>query len=182
MSKRDFHKEVRVVYRACRRIYGKEKTQDECLRVFKVVFPEICRLKASENERETLSDGIRDRLQKIVKSWQPQKKLRELTERIDNLIAIPFDQDRQELIQFLEDITPVAMRIRKLSQTECFRLMDVDEEDIKKIQATNISKSAQYKLAGNSICVGVLYHIFKKMIVDTEKQYKPGEQLTFDFS
>ena len=69
MSKRDFHKEVRVIYRACRRIYGKERTQDECLKVFKVVFAEICRLKKSENERELLSDGIRDKLQKSRTSF-----------------------------------------------------------------------------------------------------------------
>lgn len=181
MSKRDFHNEVRVIYRACRRIYGKERTQDECLKVFKVVFPEICRLKESENERELLSDGIRDKLQKIVKSWQPQKRLRELTERIDNLIAIPFDQDRQELIQFLEDITPVAMRIRKLTPVECFRLMDVDEDDIKKIQSTNISKSAQYKLAGNSVVVSCFYHIFRKLLIETDIDIVKGKptQLTF---
>ena len=168
MSKRDFHKEVRVIYRACRRIYGKERTQDECLKVFKVVFPEICRLKKSENERELLSDGIRDKLQKIVKSWHPQKRLRELTERIDNLIAIPFDQDRQELIQFLEDITPVAMRIRKLTPVECFRLQDVEEEDIKKLMNCGISKSSAYRLAGNSITVSPLYHIFRKLFIQTD--------------
>lgn len=181
MSKRDFHKEVRVVYRACRCIYGKEKTQDECLKVFKVVFPEICRLKESENERETLSDGIRDKLQKIVKSWQPQRKLRELTERIDNLIAIPFDQDRQELIQFLEDITPVAMRIRKLTTWETGRLMGLSEEELMIMHNCGLSKSAIYKLHGNSIVIDVLYHLFRTLFIDTEKQYKPGEQLTFDF-
>lgn len=66
-------------------------------------------------------------------------------------------------------------RIRKLTERECLRLMDVDDEDIDKIQATGLSKSAQYKLAGNSIVVNVLYHIFRKMFVDTEDE---NQQLT----
>lgn len=59
-------------------------------------------------------------------------------------------------------------RIRKLTPRECFRLMGVDDADIDKIQATGISNSAQYKLAGNSIVVDVLYHLFRKMFVETE--------------
>ena len=59
-------------------------------------------------------------------------------------------------------------RIRKLTPRECFRLMGVDDADIDKIQALGISNSAQYKLAGNSIVVDVLYHLFRKMFVETE--------------
>jgi DNA (cytosine-5)-methyltransferase 1 len=59
-------------------------------------------------------------------------------------------------------------RIRKLTPRECFRLMDVSDEDIDKIQASGVSKSQQYKLAGNSIVVSCLYQVFKKMFVDTE--------------
>ena len=57
-------------------------------------------------------------------------------------------------------------RIRKLTPRECFRLMDVDDADIDKIQGAGISNSQQYKLAGNSIVVNVLYHIFRKMFVE----------------
>ena len=63
-------------------------------------------------------------------------------------------------------------RIRKLTERECFRLMDVDDADIDKIQAAGISKSQRYKLAGNSICVGVLFHIFRKLFVDKENENK----------
>lgn len=59
-------------------------------------------------------------------------------------------------------------RIRKLTEREVFRLMDVSEEDIDKIQAAEISKTAQYRLAGNSIVVSCLYHLFRKMFVQTE--------------
>ena len=57
-------------------------------------------------------------------------------------------------------------RIRKLTPRECFRLMDVDDTDIDKIQGAGICNSQQYKLAGNSIVVNVLYHIFRKMFVE----------------
>lgn len=54
-------------------------------------------------------------------------------------------------------------RIRKLTPRECYRLMDVPEEAIDKLLATGISKSQHYKLAGNSIVVSCLYHIFKNL-------------------
>ena len=57
-------------------------------------------------------------------------------------------------------------RIRKLTPRECFRLMDVDDADIDKMQRAGICNSQQYKLAGNSIVVNVLYHIFRKMFVE----------------
>lgn len=61
-------------------------------------------------------------------------------------------------------------RIRKLTPKECFRLMGVDDADIDKIQASGISNSGQYKLAGNSIVVDVLFHLFRKMFIE------PGEE------
>lgn len=95
-------------------------------------------------------------------------------------------------------------RIRRLTERECFRLMDVDDADIDKIykgyfgraslmplsygkgedrnnpavkfkKCDRISKSQMYKMAGNSICVGVLYHIFRKMFVDKDNEQ---QQLT----
>lgn len=66
-------------------------------------------------------------------------------------------------------------RIRKLTPRECFRLMGCDEETIDTIQAAGISNSQQYKLAGNSIVVNVLYHLFRKMFVETENE---SQQLT----
>lgn len=66
-------------------------------------------------------------------------------------------------------------RIRKLTPRECFRLMDVDEENIDRIQDAGISNSQQYKLAGNSIVVSCLYHIFRKLFVDKDNE---NNQLT----
>lgn len=59
-------------------------------------------------------------------------------------------------------------RIRRLTPRECFRLMDLDDMDIDKIQAAGISNSQQYKMAGNSIVVACLYYIFDKLFVNTE--------------
>lgn len=72
--------------------------------------------------------------------------------------------------QTMEYIQPQQFRIRKLSPRECYRLMGVTEENIDKIQAAGISNSQQYKMAGNSIVVDVLYYIFKKMFIDKESE------------
>lgn len=69
-------------------------------------------------------------------------------------------------------------RIRKLTPCECFRLMDVADSDIDKIQNAGISKSQQYKLAGNSIVVACLYHIFRKMFIDHSNEQPGYVQLT----
>lgn len=66
-------------------------------------------------------------------------------------------------------------RIRKLTERECFRLMGVDDKDIDTIQASGVSRSQQYKMAGNSIVVDVLYHIFRKMFTETQNE---NRQLT----
>lgn len=64
----------------------------------------------------------------------------------------------------------VNYRIRKLTPKECFRLMGVSEGDIEKIQNSGVSQTQQYKMAGNSIVVDVLEHIFRKLFVDTGQE------------
>jgi len=59
------------------------------------------------------------------------------------------------------------IRIRKMTETEALRLMDISDADIDKIQAAGIGKTGQCKLAGNSIVVSVLYHLFRKLFVET---------------
>lgn len=81
----------------------------------------------------------------------------------------------QERLQLPKELDGKKFRIRKLTPRECFRLMGVDDSDIDKIQTARISNSAQYKLAGNSIVVDVLFHIFRKMFVETENE---SQQLT----
>lgn len=72
----------------------------------------------------------------------------------------------------------MPFRIRKLTPREAFRLMDVSEGDIDKIQAAGLSKSAQYKLAGNSIVVSCLYHLFRTMLIPGQPEKAPARQLS----
>ena len=81
----------------------------------------------------------------------------------------------QNAIELPSELKGKKFRIRKLTPRECFRLMGVSEPDIDKIQAAGISNSGQYKLAGNSIVVDVLFHIFRKMFIDTENE---SQQMT----
>lgn len=64
----------------------------------------------------------------------------------------------------------VRYRIRKLTPRECFRLMGVNDKDIDTIQGAGISNSQMYKMAGNSIVVDTLYHLFRKMFCETENE------------
>lgn len=77
--------------------------------------------------------------------------------------------DNPTPIQLPDELKGKKFRIRKLTPRECFRLMGVDDADIDKMQAAGISNSGQYKLAGNSIVVDVLYHIFRKMFIETQE-------------
>jgi site-specific DNA-cytosine methylase len=78
-------------------------------------------------------------------------------------------------IELPSELKGKKFRIRKLTPRECFRLMGVDDKDIDKIQAAGVSNSGQYKLAGNSIVVDVLFHIFRKMFIETDNE---SQQLT----
>jgi DNA (cytosine-5)-methyltransferase 1 len=48
--------------------------------------------------------------------------------------------------------------------------MGVADNDIDTLQSAGVSNSQQYKLAGNSIVVDVLYHLFRKMFCETENE------------
>lgn len=55
-----------------------------------------------------------------------------------------------------------ALRIRKLTPLECFRLMGFDDEDFYKAEAVN-SNTQLYKQAGNSIVVDVIEELYEKL-------------------
>ena len=54
-------------------------------------------------------------------------------------------------------------RYRKLTEWEYFRLMGFDDSDYQVLAANGISKTQIYKMAGNSIAVPVLEHLFKQL-------------------
>ena len=81
--------------------------------------------------------------------------------RVGNQMANTLDTGCQQGV-----VTP-NYRIRKLTPRECFRLMGVEDADIDKLLSAGISNSQLYKCAGNSIVVDTLYHIMRKMFIDT---------------
>lgn len=96
------------------------------------------------------------------------------------------------------------IRVRKMTPREAFRLQDCSDEDIEKIQAypfktyaareaaiakadkrelarikrESICKTAQYKLAGNSIVCNVLTHIFRCLFIPNQPENNEPTQLT----
>lgn len=87
-------------------------------------------------------------------------------------------------------LEPRRYRIRKLCPTETYRLMGVGEDDIKTLlNATEtitlkngttkvkplISKSAHYRLAGNSIVVDVLVEIFRTAFIPNQPENQPKQ-------
>ena len=94
---------------------------------------------------------------------------------IGNTIKVIETMADQNAIELPSELKGKKFRIRKLTPRECFRLMGVDDKDIDKMQAAGISQSGQYKLAGNSIVVDVLFHIFRKMFIETGNE---SQQLT----
>lgn len=91
----------------------------------------------------------------------------------DRGIAPTLSTNKVEGMKILS--SEVDFRIRKLTEREVFRLMDVSEEDIDRIQNAGISRRQQYKMAGNSIVVACLYHIFRKLFIEQESE---SQQLT----
>jgi DNA (cytosine-5)-methyltransferase 1 len=60
-----------------------------------------------------------------------------------------------------------GIRVRKLTPKECYRLMGWKDEQIDKIIKAGISKTQQYKQAGNGIVVQVLEAIFRQLFENT---------------
>lgn len=99
---------------------------------------------------------------------------------------------KEQLLEYFSQ----RIRVRKMHEREAMRLMDVDDADIDKIMnATEtvtlkngtvktkkaISKTAVYKLAGNSIVVSCLYHIFRTLFLPDQPENKqPIQKSLFD--
>ena len=81
----------------------------------------------------------------------------------DNMLAVP--ELRME-DGCMVDKEGRKYRIRKLTPTECFRLQDVSDEDIEKMKQAGIAKTNLYKLAGNSIVVSCMFHLFRKLFIE----------------
>lgn len=67
---------------------------------------------------------------------------------------------------------PFADKIKYPAYSKEEREAKMTEEEKRRLMDKPISNSAQYKLAGNSIVVDVLYHIFRKMFIETDNESK----------
>lgn len=176
MSKeRDFHRQVRVVYRALRKIHGVEKTQDEALRIFKIVFPHMNIVRTSEEKEFLIPQNIIEDIKRLKSRWQATGELRAVIDKAIEQMEIPIAWKKEALIEFYEDILPVVMRIRKLTPYETGALMDLRREEVQKMYDAGLSNSAIYRLHGNSITANTLYYIFKKLFIDTAPEAQHGQ-------
>ena len=71
-------------------------------------------------------------------------------------------------------------RYRNLTPTEYFRLMGFSDTDVQTLVRNGISKTHLYKMAGNSIVVNVLEHLFKQLYQERE-EVKPLVDGTYIF-
>ena len=126
----------------------RQERTEECKKLRRMKGDKGMKFNSGNKEFQPRIDGISNTLSTSTK---------------DNMLAVP--ELRME-DGCLVDKDGKRYRIRKLTPRECFRLMDVKDEDIDKIQQAGIAKTNQYKLAGNSIVVSPMYHIFRKLFVE----------------
>lgn len=55
------------------------------------------------------------------------------------------------------------IEVRRYTPRECFRLMGFDDSDVDLLSANGISNTQLYKMAGNSIVVNMLEHLFGQL-------------------
>lgn len=154
MNKSKLNRYVRYIYRKMMRTFGKQKVREEALRIYVLTTKERARLKGSDDS--LFSDEFKDGIASLLKEWQISGEY-----IIDSLAMFGTFED---LDQVLSDLTPIRVRIRKLTPKECMRLQGVTDEDYEKMKDAGLSNSALYKLAGNSICVAPLEGIFTQLM------------------
>ena len=71
-------------------------------------------------------------------------------------------------------VLQTVFRIRKLTPSECYKLMGFTDEDCKKASDAGISNSQLYKQAGNSIVVQVMEALFRSLGEKYEDFRCPG--------
>lgn len=108
--------------------------------------------------------------EQIVYGWTRDNKGKVVNRHPVNIANCVTAAKRDNTQNYVKENTTQNYRIRKLTPTECFRLMDVDDADIDKLLNSGISNSQLYKMAGNSIVVNCLYHIFRKIFVEQQNE------------
>lgn len=89
------------------------------------------------------------------------RRAKELAPRLDGISnCITATQTREHLL-----VEKDNHRIRKLTPTECFKLMGFDAADCQILIENHISDRQLYKMSGNSIVVNVLEAIFYELLI-----------------
>jgi DNA (cytosine-5)-methyltransferase 1 len=72
----------------------------------------------------------------------------------------------------------VSLRIRRLTEREAYKLMGLKDDEIDLLLASDLSSTAMYKMAGNSIVVDVLKNVFEKMLIPHKNDESDSETKT----
>ena len=133
MNKSLLNRYVRYIYRKMMKKHGVEKTREEALKIFALTTPERARVK--EEEASTLSPEFVDGILGLAKGWGIPTKF--INESLATFGTV------EDLDRLLLDLTPIRIRIRKLTPTECLRLMDVHDEDIEVMKQSGLQVGGQ---------------------------------------
>ena len=165
-------------YRRLKQVYGTDEVREKAAEIWKLTSQE--RADMEEEQRNVLSEQFVGKFRELMEGWREYLTDEEWTV-VDKVLAKAeqfrlISASEDEISTFLDDITPVRLRIRKLTPRECGRLMDVRDEDIDKMMAKRrvvkkgveveeqiLSNSALYKLFGNSIVVAVMEQQFENL-------------------
>ena len=166
MTRTKLNRYVWYCYRIYEKRVGTNKAREEVSRIFDITVMEKERIKDSEPDNVVIEQDAMNKVMAILEEWGIYKSwmFDAITEYTDTF------HSKQDAIRFLSDITPIRKAIRKLTERECFRLMDVNESDIDKIQDSGVSRSQQYKMAGNSIVVACMEGIFYNLFSNQEQE------------
>ena len=71
---------------------------------------------------------------------------------------------KNDILQQIDDMGDGDyFRLRRLTPSECFRLMSVDEESIIKLTSSGVPEDQLYKMAGNAIVIKVLVFLYQSV-------------------
>lgn len=166
MTRTKLNRYVWYCYRKYEKEVGTDKAREEVSRIFDITVMEKERIVNIEYDNVVIEQDAMNKVMAILEEWGIYKPwmfdaIAEYTHTFHS---------KQDAIRFLSDITPIRKAIRKLTERECFRLMDVNESDIDKIQDSGVSRSQQYKMAGNSIVVACMEGIFYNLFSNEEQE------------
>ena len=94
-------------------------------------------------------------------------------EKIDKAVADTdrkfeiFNRSKDDILAQIKNMgVGDYFRLRRLTPSECFRLMGVDGDNISKLASSGVPEGQLYKMAGNAIVVKVMFHLYTSIFND----------------